>query len=726
MTELLVIATAIAGVAVARELDDRQTPRTSFRLTFPRMVKEDQVTAAFRALAGLLPPWPQRLISTPTVVLEAIGTANGIAHILTLPTARVDQIVGALRAAVPGVRISENGFTLPPTALARELRVAGAGQLRTDASAASNSGLLAALQPVDCDEATRTQLVIAPVAEPVLPRLGDLVGLFRSGEVTQRRDRPEPDLAVGVRLAVSAGEPRRARLLMARLIGAVHAVGTPEARLRRRFLPSAWVAGRVRRAARPDWGAVRLGANELASVAGVPVAGPDLPGLTLAGSKELPVASAVRREGLVLGDSTVAGSNRPVAVELDEVRRGLHLCSPTGGGKSTVLLNLATQLVAADRGVILIDSKGDLAADLCERVPENRVDDVVMFDPADPAPMGFNLIGGSGEAELVVDHVVGQFRSRYGAAGLGPRSEDVLRASLLTLARQPGYTLCEVEPLLVHAAFRQRLLGRLDEPVLERFWAWYGGLSDAARAEVIGPLANKIRSYTLRRRVRTVIGQADGLDFGDVLANGRVLIVSLARGLVGKDASALIGAAMVSRLWTAIQARAGTRASARRPAVVICDEFADFASLGLSFADAIAQSRGYGVGWVLAHQHLGQLDRATRQAVLANCRTRLVMQTTADDAATLAREFAPQLEAADLQGLGPFEGYAAVSTGAAVAPAASVRTRPAPPSLGTGQRVREASRKRHGHTPAEVDEAIRARLESGRPMAPVGGVRRAP
>jgi hypothetical protein len=194
--------------------------------------------------------------------------------------------------------------------------------------------------------------------------------------------------------------------------------------------------------------------------------------------------------------------------------------------------------------------------------------------------------------------------------------------------------------------------------------------------------------------------------------------------VVGEDAAALIGAAMTARLWTAIQGRAALPAAQRAPVSVICDEFQDFAALPLSFGDAVAQSRGYGVGWILAHQHLGQLDPATRMAVLANCRSRLVMQTTAADAAAFAREFAPHLEAADLQGLGPYEGYAAVSVGASVAPPASVRTRPIPAPLGSGPAVRESSRRRYGTPPAAVDAAIRTRIIGQRRAAPVGGRRR--
>ena len=99
-------------------------------------------------------------------------------------------------------------------------------------------------------------------------------------------------------------------------------------------------------------------------------------------------------------------------------------------------------------------------------------------------------------------------------------------------------------------------------------------------------------------------GQPQGLDLGSVLAARKVLLVSLAKGLVGEDAAALIGAAMVARLWTAITARAAQAEHLRLPATVVLDEFQDFAQLNVSFGDYVAQARGYGVGWVLSHQNL--------------------------------------------------------------------------------------------------------------------------
>ena len=725
MTEAILIVLALAVVLAASFLVTDPGEQLSVELTFPRTVTDEQAVAAIRSLAGLTPPWWRRMFGSPFVIVELAADAHGIRHVLTIPATRSEHVLGSLRAAIPGLRVNEgNSPSLPDAALTRELRVAGTGRLRTDAASAAASGILAALQPLAPGERAVIQYVIVPAPRSPLAWLAEAAAAISGAEPVQRES-VEPLFAVALRLGVGAGSSGRRGQLVARLLGAFHALNSLDARLARRVLPSASVAARLRRA---EPGAAVLDAEELAVCLGLPLEAPALPGLTLAASRELPPAASVPRRGLILGDSTVAGSAGPVAVTQEEARRGLHICAPTGAGKSTVLLGLATQVMAARSrpGLIFIDSKGDGIADLLDRIPTVRRDDVLVFDPADrTAPVGFNLIGGSGEGGLIVDHVVADLRARYGTAGLGPRSEDVLRSALTTLTAQPDpYTLCEVEPLLTNPGFRQKLIGTLDDPVLQSFWAWFGSLSDAQRAEVIAPLANKIRTYTLRRRVRAVIGQTGGLDLADALEGGKVVLVSLAKGTVGADAAALIGAALTSRLWTAIQARAGVPVAERHPVTVICDEFADFAAVSPVFADAVAQSRGYGVGWVLAHQNLAQLDSATRQAVLANCRSRLVMQTTADDARAFAREFAPFLDAADLQGLGAYEGYAAVSTGAAVAPPASIRTRPAPDPLGCAGTVRASSRKRYGTSPEDVDAAIRARVAKARPAAPVGGARR--
>ena len=180
---------------------------------------------------------------------------------------------------------------------------------------------------------------------------------------------------------------------------------------------------------------------------------------------------------------------------------------------------------------------------------------------------------------------------------------------------------------------------------------------------------------------------------------------------------------MLSALWQAVQGRARLAPSERHPVFCFVDEFQDYLRLPTNLADVLAQARGYGFGLTLAHQHLGQLPAEVRQAVLANARSKAVFQTSADDARVLAREFAPYLTAADLQGLGPFEAVLAASAGARVLPPATIATLPPPPPTGP-EAARALSRQRYGRDAAEVEAAMRSRIEGGAGETVIGSRRR--
>lgn len=695
--------------------------RETFRVTFPRSVEPQQLTAALRSIQGLVPRFPDRIVVTRTVILEACADASGITHLLSVPPGTARLVLGQLSAAIPGFRaepVERDGSARP--SLAREFHATGSGLLRTETTAESSAALLATMQPLEAGEAVVVQWAISPT-EPVpgwLLRLRDL----RDGEPPSPvKDPAEPTLRTVCRIGVTGPRPDA---LLARVLGASHRADAIDRRLARQALPSAWVARRIAGAAAPVITSSALAADELAAVIGIPVGGPQLPGLGFAESRTLPPAPSVPTQGRVLGDAIA--TEQPVAIGEAESKTGLLITSPTGAGKSTVLEHLCAADFVAGRGVVVIESKGDLCRALADLVPAGRLGDVVVFDPADARPAGFNLLASSEEAaDLITDHVVGQFRALY-AGYLGPRSEMLLRAALLTLSQAPGpWTICEVMPLLSDPAFRRRLMGTVEDDQLASTWAWFDAQSEAARAEMIGPLANKLAAFTLRRKLRAVVGQAESaLDFDAALRGPRIVLVSLAKGLIGEDAAQLLGSCILAELWAAVQRRAALPPSKRPFVSVVLDEAQDFLRLPVALGDAVAQSRGLGVGWTVAHQNLGQLQPDLRAAVLANLRSKVVMQTTADDARTFAREFAAHLQPADFQGLGPFEAYAAVSAGASVAPPASIRTRPPLSPLGHGEQIRARSRTRYGRDPKDVDAEIQVRLGAPAPDAPVGTRRR--
>lgn len=94
-------------------------------------------------------------------------------------------------------------------------------------------------------------------------------------------------------------------------------------------------------------------------------------------------------------------------------------------------------------------------------------------------------------------------------------------------------TLVEVLLLLLDEGFRQKLVGKLDDPVsLEPMWGWFASLSPSERSAVVSPVINKIRAFSSRRPIRNVIGQSrSSFTMEEVLADRRILLVSLAKGL---------------------------------------------------------------------------------------------------------------------------------------------------------------------------------------------------
>ena len=181
------------------------------------------------------------------------------------------------------------------------------------------------------------------------------------------------------------------------------------------------------------------------------------------------------------------------------------------------MLGLISQDMQAGRGVVVVDPKGDLVSDVLDRVPPGADRRRRGVRPGRRGASGveLNLLARPGESpELVVDQVVSIFHDLY-RDSWGPRTDDILRAALLTLVGVPGMTLAEVPLLLTDPGFRQPLVGRLDDPVaLGPFWGWYNGLSDGERTAAIGPVMNKLRTFLLRRRLRNILGQAwPALDF---------------------------------------------------------------------------------------------------------------------------------------------------------------------------------------------------------------------
>lgn len=717
-----------------------------YDLHFPADLEPEAVQHFVRTLAAR-PRWGALMASSP-VICQVEGSNGGLTWRLGVTTAEADHVLTSLRQALPDARTVESAPAEQPIFDAVwELRLSSQRRVLQHGKPDQVAGaVLAAVQRAGRDETVLLRWQIGPwiprgaVAPPKRSTTSgssvfDVDRLVMNSEQVRVLRDKNSDLLFGVvgRIAVKAATTSRRRMLRQGVMGALQLLRAPGVGIERRAIPGMFTKGRLDRFQQPTiaW-PLNLNAQELAACLAWPVGGPVLPGVEFSGHRHLPPArDQLVREGVtaprrlrVTGTSTYPGMGGLLTLSADDGLRGLHCIGPTGTGKSNLLASLALQDIRAGRGVVVVDPKRDLLETIADRIPESRLGDVIIIDPSDKAPAGFNVLEG-GDEDWIADLIIHILRDLY-AANWGQRTADVIHNSVLTLVKHGGMTLCELPPLLTNRNFRSKVTAGLRDDVLgvAPFWAWFESISEIEQAAVVAPVLNKIRAFTGRKGVRAVIGQAKGIDLLSVFTERRILLVSLATGDAGADTGQLLGSLLMGRLWATIQSRNQIPAEKRHPVFVYLDEFADVLRLPLDLGDALAKTRGLGVGFCLAHQHLGQLSPVVRAAVEANCRSRIVFQTGYSDAQALAKLLGGGLAGQDLQQLALYETYQALAlNGRAMNPAGAV-TLPLDDGHGTLNCVRALSRDRYGVARQETDRALIERRTVQAAVSEVGSRRR--
>lgn len=454
----------------------------TYELRLPSGLEVSAVQQWLANVAAATHPPRLSLLPLLPVGLEVTATSRGIRYHLLLPAQSAEKLLAGLRAAIPGVRISEPaGYlaTRPWFRVAAELKLTShrrpLGFTRAEGVSAA---LLASLQPLGRDETVIVQWVFTSAGTPApvhtaSPKRGDewwstyLVdnAAPADAEAVQalRLKQRSPLLMATARLAVAAPSQARAHQLFGRTWGTFHGLNASGVRVVRRWLLSETVLRRFLARSYPvlEW-PLTLSTEELAGLLGLPLGGVILPGVSTSAARQLPPSPNTPITGAVIGVSNYPGMHeRPFAVRAGDRLRHTLVVGPTGSGKSWLLARLILQDIAAGRGVFAVDLKGDLIADVLARVSDRDAARTVVVDPSQrEMPIGFNVLGGAHDEaarELVVDNTLHVFKELW-AQFWGPRSDQIMRASLQTLtaaraADGSALTLVELIPLLTNAAF---------------------------------------------------------------------------------------------------------------------------------------------------------------------------------------------------------------------------------------------------------------------------------
>lgn len=330
-------------------------------------------------------------------------------------------------------------------------------------------------------------------------------------------------------------------------------------------------------------------------------------------------------------------------------RAHMYVIGKTGTGKSTLVKTLLRQDLISGDGCALFDPHGDLFAEIVSSIPRERGEAVVVFDATDPdLSIGFNPL-----AQVPVDRrtlaasaFLDVFQRQW-EDSWGPRLEHILRNSLLTLLDQPEATLADLLPLLTDKEFRHALLSNVQNPQVRQFWVdEYEKYPYNLRAQAIAPVQNKVGAFLTNPILCRVLTHPDPIDLRAIMDERKILLVNLAKGRIGGDGAALLGALLVASIgWTAFS-RADQAEADRADFFVYLDEFHNFTTLTLT--TMLSELRKYRVGLILVHQYLGQLEREIQDAIFGNVGTIISFRLGYRDAEVLTKEFVPVFSELDL------------------------------------------------------------------------------
>lgn len=455
---------------------------------------------------------------------------------------------------------------------------------------------------------------------------------------------------------------------------------------------------------------------ELASIYHLPHASVSTPNIVWSGSKKgeppanLPLRENTPEEDLtIIGETNFRNVYRVFGIKRDDRRRHIYMVGKSGTGKSTLIENMAVNDVMAGRGVIIVDPHGELADKVLACIPDNRINDVIVFDPSDREfPVAFNLLESVDDdfKTIVASGFVGIFKKIFGDSW-GPRLEHIMRNTVFALLDYPGSTMLDIPRMLTNSRFRDKVLEKVHDPVIKEFWLnEFASYDTKFRTEAVSPILNKVGQFLSSSTVRNVVGQAESsINIREIMDQQKIMIVNLSRGKIGEDNSALLGAMMVTKVQLAAMSRADTTIDHRPDSYLYVDEFQNFATE--SFAVILSEARKYNLNLTMAHQYIAQLSDEVKDAVFGNAGTLITFRVGGTDAEALIGEFAPVFETTDLVNLDKHQIYTKLLINGISSPAFSARTLPPVQKLsGNIDAVIKQSRDKYSNTRAAVQDSI--------------------
>jgi len=461
--------------------------------------------------------------------------------------------------------------------------------------------------------------------------------------------------------------------------------------------------------------------KELSSVFHFPVGISSQPQLKEAKSGIAPAPLEMGKEGIVLGVNSYRGRDTEIHMAREDRMRHFYVIGQTGTGKTNIMLNMITQDIKNGDGCCYIDPHGTDIQTILSRIPKERIDDVIYFDPAYTArPMGLNMLEYDPkypeQKTFVVNEMMGIFNKLFDMKiGGGAMFEQYFRNSAFLVMEDPesGSTLLEITRVLADKEFRDMKLARCKNPIIKQFWVSAEQTTgDQSLANFVPYISSKFDNFISNDIMRPVVLQQNSVfNFRKIMDEKKILLVNLSKGRLGDINANLIGLVLVGKIQMAALSRVDMFGKAMNDFYLYIDEFQNVTTD--SIASILSEARKYRLSLNIAHQYITQLEDKIKNAVFGNVGSMAVFRVGTEDATFLEPKFKPTFTAQDITKLENYNAYVNMLVRGQPTKPFNIKT--LAPERGNPEIVdslKELSYVKYGRDRAEVEAEIMARYDT--------------
>lgn len=440
--------------------------------------------------------------------------------------------------------------------------------------------------------------------------------------------------------------------------------------------------------------------------------------------KQVDGPAKIATEGLFLGTNEFRGETKPIYLQEKDRRRHMYVIGQTGMGKSVFLENLAFQDMCDGRGFAFIDPHGDAVEAILQRVPEERIDDVIYFDPADiDHPVGMNMFEFATEdqKDFIVQEGISMLQSLFDPQNqgfFGPRGQHMFRnAALLLMSDPAGATFIDIPQCFTDPEFVKSKLKYVTDKAVYDYWTKEFPASQKSNdaGEVITWFASKWGPFIANTIMKNTLGQVkSGFNIREIMDNKKIFLVNLSKGRLGDINANLLGMIFVMKFQQAAMSRQDIPEDQRQDFCLYVDEFQNFATD--SFESILSEARKYRLNLIVANQFMTQLTEKIREALLGNVGTIICGRIGVTDAELMVKAFTPTFTAEDLTKTPNFAAVAKVMM-FDMPSAPFTMSLPAPmgePNKQLMESLKNYSAAKYGRTRAEVEKEIEDRWSAAK------------